>query len=216
MNIQPRIIFIVLTAGILVGCDGTRSESPPRTQPAAPPEQLQPKQQKPVSPIVTAARLQIGITVFYDPAYVGLAYPGGDIPRDRGVCTDVVVRALRDAIQLDLQKEVHEDMSRAFSKYPAIWGLKKPDKNIDHRRVPNLITFFKRRGFGLTISQTAANYLPGDLVTCSIGNRPHVMIVSNRKTRRGTPLVIHNIGSGTREENRLFDFPITGHFRIKP
>ncbi|MDF7799501.1 DUF1287 domain-containing protein [Pontiellaceae bacterium B1224] len=212
MYIQSCVIFILIAVSLLSGCGGSPPDSPPPSQPAAPQE---PVQSKPVSPIVTAAREQIGITVFYDPAYVGLAYPGGDIPRDRGVCTDVVIRALRDALQLDLQKEVHEDMSRAFSKYPANWGLKKPDKNIDHRRVPNLITFFKRRGCGLAISKSPADYLPGDIVTCSVGNRPHIMIVSDRKTADGTPLVIHNIGSGTREENRLFDFPITGHFRIK-
>jgi uncharacterized protein YijF (DUF1287 family) len=145
-----------------------------------------------------------------------LAYPNGDLPIENGVCTDVVIRALRDAFKIDLQKLVHEDMKAAFSAYPTIWGLKKPDPNIDHRRVPNLKTYFNRRGFPLPVTRLAADYLAGDLVTCTVGrNLAHVMIVSDKKTARGVPLVIHNIGSGTKEENRLFDFPITGHYRIK-
>lgn len=161
------------------------------------------------------ARQQIGITVVYDPSYVTLRYPGGDVPADRGVCTDVVIRAFR-GIGVDLQKAVHEDMKKAFSAYPRNWGLKRPDKNIDHRRVPNLRTYFKRRGWELPLSQKAADYLPGDLVTCTVaGNLPHIMIVSDRKAASGTPLIIHNIGAGTEEEDALFLFPLTGHFRIK-
>lgn len=155
---------------------------------------------------------------FYDPSYVSLDYPGGDVPRERGVCTDVVVRALRDGLGKDLQKLVHEDMRANFSKYPEIWGLKRPDKNIDHRRVPNLMAYFKRHH---TTIPTAAKpdpekFLPGDLVTCTVPpNLPHIMIVSGKKNARGRPLVIHNIGGGTREEDRLGDFPLTGHFRWK-
>lgn len=159
------------------------------------------------------ARRQIGVTVDYDPAYVRLAYPGGDVPQDRGVCTDVVIRALR-LLHFDLQKEVHEDMKRNFSRYPKRWGLKHPDKNIDHRRVPNLQTFFKRKGWSLPISQNPADYKPGDLVTCTVaGSLPHIMIVSDRKGSDGTPLIIHNIGAGTVEEDCLFTFPLTGHYR---
>ena len=168
----------------------------------------------PVSPIVTAARGQVGKTVIYDPSYVRLEYPGGDVPLDRGVCTDVVIRALRDALNIDLQKLLHEDMKTAFSQYPKIWGLKKPDRNIDHRRVPNLRRYFERKGYSIGVSRNKQDYLPGDLVTCDVSNRPHIMIVSDRKTRNGAPLVIHNIGSGAREEDRLFDFRITGHYRI--
>ena len=172
-------------------------------------------QQKSVSPIVAAARKQIGKTLFYDSAYTALAYPGGDVPIERGVCTDVVIRALRDGLDMDLQKLVHEDMSIAFSKYPDIWGLKKPDSNIDHRRVPNLQTYFERQGFSIAVTQKKEDYLGGDLVTCTVGrNQPHIMVVSDRKGRDGTPLVIHNIGSGVKEEDRLFEFPITGHYRI--
>jgi uncharacterized protein YijF (DUF1287 family) len=163
--------------------------------------------------LVEAARARIGVTTSYDPAYVGLKYPGGDVPNDRGVCTDVVIRALR-ATGHDLQKLVHEDMKSNFAKYPKRWGLKRPDRNIDHRRVPNLQTFFKRRGMSLPVTQKKSDYLPGDLVTCTVAGRlPHIMIVSDKKARDGTPLVIHNIGAGAREENRLFEFPLTGHYR---
>ena len=161
------------------------------------------------------ARRQIGVTVEYDSAYVGLAYPGGDVPEERGVCTDVVIRALR-LLDFDLQKEVHEDMKRNFAAYPKYWGLKRPDKNIDHRRVPNLQTFFKRRGWGLPVSRNAADYKPGDLVTCLVGDGlPHIMIVSDRRNEEGIPLVIHNIGVGTEEEDCLFTFPLTGHYRVR-
>ena len=167
------------------------------------------------SPIVRAARSQIGKTTSYDPSYVGLSYPGGDVPLEKGVCTDVVIRALRGAVHLDLQKLVHEDMKIEFSAYPNIWGLKKPDPNIDHRRVPNLKTYFNRRGFSLPVTRRADDYLAGDLVTCTVGrNLAHIMVVSDKKTSDGVPFVIHNIGSGTKEEDRLFEFPITGHYRV--
>jgi len=164
--------------------------------------------------IVEAARKQIGVTVSYDPAYTALEYPGGDVPKERGVCTDVVIRALRDAIEKDLQKLVHEDIKANFSKYPKNWGLSRPDKNIDHRRVPNLIAFLKRKH--TTIPLTEKVFLPGDIVTCTVPpHLPHIMIVSDKKNAEGLPLVIHNIGGGTREEDRLADFPLTGHFRWK-
>lgn len=160
-----------------------------------------------------AARQQIGVTVEYDPAYVSLDYPGGDVPADRGVCTDVVIRALR-LLNLDLQQAVHEDMKAHFSAYPKLWGLKHPDKNIDHRRVPNLQTYFTRSGWQLPVSTKAADYRPGDLVTCMVaGNLPHIMVVSDRRAQDGTPLVIHNIGNGTQEEDCLFAYPLTGHYR---
>ena len=176
-------------------------------------------QQKPLrlTGIVSAARWQIGKTMTYDSSYAALKYPGGDIPIRRGVCTDVVIRALRHSLKMDLQKLIHEDMKAAFSKYPKIWGLKKPDRNIDHRRVPNLTRYFERQGYSLPVTKNPADYHPGDLVTCTVPrNRPHIMIVSDQKTEAGIPLVIHNIGSGTKEENRLFEFPLTGHYRIKP
>lgn len=166
-------------------------------------------------PVVLAARTQIGQTIRYDGSYVRLDYPGGDVPRSTGVCTDVVIRALRDGRKIDLQKEVHEDMKANFGKYPPNWGLSRPDKNIDHRRVPNLRTYFTRQGASLPLRKKADAFLPGDLVTCMVGNRPHIMIVSDRRAADGTPLVIHNIGRGTQEENRLFAFKLTGHYRVK-
>ena len=166
--------------------------------------------------IVTAARKQVGVTLSYDPAYVTLAYPGGDVPKERGVCTDVIIRAFRDSLSQDLQKLVHEDMRANFSAYPRNWGLSRPDKNIDHRRVPNLQAFFKRRGLSLPVTKDPADYLPGDLVTCTVPpNLPHIMIVADKKTDKGIPLVIHNIGSGAREEDILFTYPLTGHYRWK-
>jgi uncharacterized protein YijF (DUF1287 family) len=140
--------------------------------------------------IVKAARKQIGVTVSYDPAYVSLAYPGGDVPKERGVCTDVLIRALRDGLTADLQKLVHEDMKKNFSLYPKQWGLSKPDKNIDHRRVPNLRTYLKRQGFELKLPKSGdtAVFQVGDIVTCTVPpNLPHVMIVSDsKKTRRAS------------------------------
>lgn len=168
--------------------------------------------------IVEVARKQIGVTLSYDPAYTALPYPGGDVPKERGVCTDVVIRALRDGLGHDLQKLVHEDMKANFAKYPKIWGLKGTDRNIDHRRVPNLMRFFGRKHTEFPIPKAGdkPKFLPGDIVTCTVPpHLPHIMIVSDRKNADGVPLVIHNIGGGTREEDRLTDFPLTGHFRWK-
>ena len=165
--------------------------------------------------VVAAARRQIGVTVGYDPAYRKIGYPGGDVPRSSGVCTDVIIRAFRDARKIDLQKLVHEDMKANFSKYPRMWGLKAPDANIDHRRVPNLQCYFKRKGYALPVSKNAADYKPGDIVTVMVGGKlPHIMIVSDKKSAAGVPLALHNIGSGTQEEDVLFAYPLTGHYRI--
>lgn len=165
--------------------------------------------------IVQAAREQIGKTLRYDPSYRSLDYPNGDVPMEGGVCTDVVVRALRVSFSIDIQKLVHEDMKQNFSRYPQQWGLKGPDKNIDHRRVPNLQTYFKRKGYELPVSDRSDDYKPGDLVTCLVPpHLPHIMIVSDQISATGQPLVIHNIGSGTQEEARLFEFKLTGHYRI--
>jgi uncharacterized protein len=165
--------------------------------------------------VVRSARQQIGKTNLYDPSYRILDYPNGDIPIERGVCTDVIVRAMRDAYNYDLQKFVHEDMKKNFSKYPKTWGSKKPDKNIDHRRVLNLRTFFKRMGWSLPLSQNPSDFESGDLVTCIVPpNLPHIMIVSDKRSKNKIPLVIHNIGNGVLEEDRLFEFKLTGHYRI--
>ncbi|SMR71674.1 hypothetical protein SAMN04488030_1020 [Aliiroseovarius halocynthiae] len=166
--------------------------------------------------LITAARSQIGVTTRYSGAYVRLAYPNGDVDRQTGVCTDVIVRALRDAHGVDLQKTVHEDMARNFNAYPKNWGLTRPDKNIDHRRVPNQQRFFQRKGMDMAVTQNPADYQPGDLVTWTVsGTLPHIGILSDRMNRAGThPLVIHNIGAGTHEDDILFAFPITGHYRL--
>jgi uncharacterized protein YijF (DUF1287 family) len=167
---------------------------------------------------LVAARAQVGVTVLYDAAYVSLKYPGGDVPPDRGVCTDVVIRAMRKT-GFDLQKAVHDDMKAAFGAYPTRWGLKRPDPNIDHRRVPNLMKFFERSKKGLPVSKSASAYRPGDFVTCIVPpNLPHIMIVSDRfSTDDPTrPLIIHNIGQGAKEEDRLFEFELTGHYRWWP
>lgn len=168
-------------------------------------------------PLVEAARTQVGITLGYDGAYTKLTYPNGDVPRDRGVCTDVIIRALREAKNLDLQRLVHEDMSRAFAAYPKLWKLTAPDKNIDHRRVPNLKIYFQRNQEELPLTHNPADYKPGDIVTSLVsGNLPHIMLVSDKKSVQGVPLVIHNIGRGAQEEDALFEYPITGHYRLRP
>lgn len=166
--------------------------------------------------LVSGARQQVGVTLAYDPAYRRIAYPGGDVPMATGVCTDVVIRALR--LQgLDLQKAVHEDMAANFSAYPKQWGLKRPDRNIDHRRVPNLMTWFRRQGMALEIGREADDYRAGDIVTWDLGRgQTHIGIVSDRLSAAGEPLILHNIGAGTREEAILFRFPVTGHYRFTP
>ena len=166
--------------------------------------------------LVSAARMQIGKTVRYVPRYQAIQYPNGDLPMERGVCTDVIVRAFRAALGQDLQMLVHEDMKRDFKKYPNHFGSRSPDKNIDHRRVVNLRTYFDRRGWSVAVTNKADEYKPGDLVTCMLPHDlPHIMIVSDKKNKSGRPLIIHNIGAGTKEEDRLFEFKHTGHYRIK-
>jgi len=165
--------------------------------------------------LVLSARKQIGVTRSYDPAYRELAYPGGDVPRNTGVCTDVIIRALREQ-SVDLQKAVHEDMERDFKAYPRKWQLTKPDANIDHRRVPNLMTYFQHRGWVQAGSDKPGHFAPGDVVAWDLGQgTTHIGIVSDRRTSTGVPLVIHNIGHGTQEEDALFQFKVIGHYRLK-
>jgi len=151
--------------------------------------------------------------VTYDPKYYSIEYPNGDIPSDRGVCTDVVIRAYRK-LGIDLQKEVHEDMKANFSKYPKIWGLKTTDRNIDHRRVPNLMVFFKRKGTEKAKSKIATDYLPGDIVCWNLGGgTTHIGIVVNRKSTDGKRyMIVHNIGGGQVLADCLFDFRIIWHY----
>lgn len=155
----------------------------------------------PAKQLIKAARTQIGITRIYDGAYQSLSYPNGDVPRARGVCTDVIIRAYRDAFDHDLQKLVHEDMRGNFTSYPALWGLTRPDRNIDHRRVPNLEAWLTRRGAKLPLPDDVRQLEAGDLVTMRLpGNLPHIALVSDKVSDRGVPYIIHNIGAGTREE----------------
>lgn len=164
--------------------------------------------------VIEAGLEQPKYTFYYDPAYVRIDYPGGDVPLERGVCTDVVVRAFRGG-GVDLQKEVHEDMARAFDAYPTRWGMRRPDSNIDHRRVPNLRTYFSRRGKSLPVSRDAADYLPGDLVTWDLGGGvDHIGMVTNVWSDAASRyLIVHNIGRGARVEDVLFAWKITGHYR---
>jgi uncharacterized protein YijF (DUF1287 family) len=167
------------------------------------------------SRLTEAAREQVGVTVIYDPSYTRLEFPGGDLPRDRGVCTDVVIRALRDGWGIDLQLAVNRDMTADFAAYPAFWGLSAPDRNIDHRRVPNLQTLLARIGAEVPLSEGPTPFLPGDIVTWTLpGNHAHMGIVSDRLGPDGAPLVLHNMGEGAQEEDILFAYPMTGHYRI--
>ena len=168
-----------------------------------------------ISRILEGAYQQVGTTTIYDASYRRLPFPGGDIPMERGVCSDVIVRAYRHA-GLDLQLLVNQDMSGSFHSYPQLWGLAKPDPNIDHRRVPNLAAFFRRHGRSLPVSTRASDYSAGDIVTWRLASGvPHIGLVADR-LERGRPLVIHNIGAGAQVEDVLFSYAITGHYRYDP
>jgi uncharacterized protein YijF (DUF1287 family) len=183
--------------------------------PMAPPRALSVDGASFVDRLLAAAIEQTKHAVRYDGSYRRIAYPGGDVPPDVGVCTDLVVRAYR-SVGVDLQRLVHEDMRSAFSAYPALWGLTRPDANIDHRRVPNLQVFFARRGAALPVSMDPADYRPGDLVTWTLpGHLPHIGFVAADTAVSGRPLIVHNIGRGPELEDMLFDFEITGHYRYR-
>jgi uncharacterized protein len=163
---------------------------------------------------IDGAVAQVGVTKGYDPSYQKLDYPGGDVPANTGVCSDVLVRAFRK-VGIDLQKEVHEDMVGAFSEYPTRWGLKRPDSNIDHRRVPNLMTYFTRHGKSLGITDKSDDYLPGDIVSWDLGGGiDHIGVVSDLWSESEKRcLIVHNIGAGARVDDVLFAWRITGHYR---
>ena len=167
-----------------------------------------------VNQVIEAGLEQTKYTFYYDPSYAQITYPGGDVPLERGVCTDVIVRAFRK-VGVDLQKEVHEDMKGSFAAYPTKWGLKRPDSNIDHRRVPNLRTYFGRKGRAVKITDNPADYLPGDVVTWDLGGGyDHIGMVTylwSDDSQRY--LIVHNIGRGAKVENVLFAWRITGHYR---
>jgi uncharacterized protein YijF (DUF1287 family) len=168
-----------------------------------------------VRQMLESALAQTRTTTGYTQKYYVIGYPGGDVPTETGACTDVVIRAMRNA-GVDLQKEVHEDMQANFGEYPQKWGLNGTDTNIDHRRVPNLQTFFKRMGRSVPVSAKGKDYKPGDIVSWDLNGKgvTHIGIVSNRWNEdSGRYLIIHNIGGGARLEDRLFDWEITGHYR---
>lgn len=161
--------------------------------------------------LVEAAVYRATQKVRYDPAYVVLEYPGGDVPAHTGVCTDVVIRSLR-AVGIDLQKEVHEDMKRNFYLYPKKWGLSRADKNIDHRRVPNLQTYFKRKGYEVALPKDGTrNYLPGDIVAWDLNGKglTHIGIVV------GDDVIVHNIGAGPVKSRGIESWKVLGHYRVK-
>jgi len=164
--------------------------------------------------LVEAALSQVGVTTSYDPAYVKLGYPGGDVPEDRGVCTDVVVRALRK-VNVDLQVLVHEDKKKAPEAYPNDWGKGKLDANIDHRRVPNLMTYFERQGKDMVLTQQAEDYVPGDIVVWKLpsGLLQVGLVTNGMAPGTNRPLMVHNIGEGAQCEDVLFNFTLIGHYR---
>ncbi|MFK8011529.1 MAG: DUF1287 domain-containing protein [Marinicellaceae bacterium] len=168
--------------------------------------------------LVDAALERLNHQVVYDGSYQSIDYPNGDVDPRKGVCTDVVIRSYR-SLGIDLQELVHEDMKKNFGDYPNIWGLKKPDTNIDHRRVPNLEEFFKRNGTILPVNQQANTYKPGNIVTWRLPNNlPHIGIISNIRSDKDPNRykVIHNIGWGPKLDDMLFEFKIVGHFSYKP
>ncbi|HEX9961327.1 MAG TPA: DUF1287 domain-containing protein [Pyrinomonadaceae bacterium] len=182
---------------------------------ATPEQKLHDVESAEIKKMLESAFEQTQLTKNYDGAYVVIPYPDGDVPLETGVCTDVVIRAFRRA-GTDLQKEVHEDMQANFSVYPQKWGLPKPDTNIDHRRVPNLQTFFSRRGKALDVTRDGRDYKPGDVVSWDLDGRgmTHIGLVSNLwndATKRYS--IIHNIGGGAKAEDALFNWKITGHYR---
>jgi uncharacterized protein len=203
---MPYPVFRVFAFACLL-IPAVSAQRPPGASPAQP---------QFLAKLVAAAVERTHHSVRYDPAYVRIPYPNGDVPAGTGVCTDEIIRIYR-AVGVDLQKEVHEDMVRNFSEYshPRRWLLAHTDTNIDHRRVPNLMTFFSRKGMLLAITQRSTDYSPGDLVTWDLGgNVPHIGIVVDQKSAQtGHYLVVHNIGRGPQMEDALFNWKITGHYR---
>jgi uncharacterized protein YijF (DUF1287 family) len=213
-----RLFAVGVLAATLAACQqaaSTQSEGQPEKKPAtAAATRAAPDLHPTIKRVIEAAIEQTRYTLRYDPSYARIGYPGGDVPLDRGVCSDVIVRAFRKA-GVDLQKEVHEDMRRNFSAYPNRWGLARPDTNIDHRRVPNLMTYFKRKEKSLPVTTDAKDYLPGDVVAWDLGGGIlHIGLVTDRLSdSSGNYTIIHNIGAGARLEDVLLSWRIIGHYR---
>jgi uncharacterized protein len=219
MNLSTQIPAITMLLGAVLLNLSCRQQQFQAKIHTPPPELTEtrplPANSSPQLPLImTGAAEQVGKTLSYDPSYQSIDYPNGDVPLETGVCTDVIIRAFRKA-SVDLQKSVHEDMAKNFAAYPTKWGLSQTDANIDHRRVPNLQTYFSRQGKALPIKSNSNNFLPGDVVTWDLGNgTDHVGIVVNvwyKPSKRY--LIVHNIGSGARMEDVLFAWKITGHYR---
>jgi uncharacterized protein len=212
---MKRLISSLLIAVIVISVSACQNSHPKaRRSPIPASARTAPISSPLVKQLVAAAIEQATYTVRYDPSYVRIDYPGGDVPLERGVCSDVIVRAFRRN-GVDLQKEVHEDMARNFSAYPQKWGLSQPDPNIDHRRVLNLMTYFERQRKALPVTNRAEDYLPGDIVSWQLeGNATHIGMMTNVLSDTGTGFqVVHNIGGGVRIEDVLFNWRITGHYR---
>jgi len=219
-KIWIAIVSLLVLAGVS-GCSTGTEKSVSASTHVSPGAETQSLQRQPISNIpeikkvIDSAIEQTQQTVQYDPSYTKLKYPNGDVPIERGVCADVIVRAFRSA-GIDLQKEVHEDMSLHFAAYPAKWGARKPDSNIDHRRVPNLMTLFDRKAKSVPITRNSSDYVPGDVVAWELDNKLlHIGLVSD-VIANGTPnyLMVHNIGSGARIEDVLMAWKIIGHYRM--
>lgn len=210
-RLKDKLLLFVLVVS-LAACQSTQ-QNKQRTSPSDSSRTV-PISSPLVKQVVEAAIEQTTYTRNYDPTYVRLRYPAGDVPLDRGVCTDVIIRAFRKN-GIDLQKEVHEDMARHFSVYPQKWGLGGPDSNIDHRRVPNLMTYFERQGTALSITDNSQDYLPGDIVAWQLsGNTTHIGMMTNiLSATNGGFQVVHHMGGGVKVEEVLFAWPIIGHYR---
>ncbi len=206
---------VIICLFVLTGCASFSAQVLPQKE-ASPALQSTKQNTKVTSTdkLIAAAVEQVGITTEYDPAYVKLTYPNGDVPVKTGVCADVIVRAFRK-VEVDLQKELHEDMKRNFARYPKKWKARAPDTNIDHRRVPNLMTWFDRKGKALPLSTDAKDYLPGDVVAWDLGGGlTHIGLVSDLKADgQNRYLIVHNIGSGAQIEDRWFDWKVIGRYR---
>ena len=216
MNTTGSYLLITILFLTFAGCQQRTVVRPPVRESlvGTPRQEELPASASPqLKQFLASASEQTTITTGYDPSYVALDYPGGDVAPETGVCSDVLVRAFRKA-GIDLQKEVHEDMTAAWSSYPRDWGAARPDSNIDHRRVLNLMTFFKRKGKTLPVTSNREQYLPGDIVAWDLGGGiEHIGIVSNLLTEPARLQIIHNIGAGAKAQDVLFNWKIIGHYR---
>lgn len=208
---KSRIAFLVLSLSSCFFLRNALASPNPTTA-----QKLTEQQQK----LVKAAIERTKQEIVYDSSYYAISYPGGDIPVDKGVCTDVVVRSYRVGLGIDLQLLVHEDMRKHFKDYPQLWGAKKPDTNIDHRRVPNLACFFQRKGSQCPVSENVAEYQAGDIVVWNLAEEqqflPHIGLVTDQKNAQGVPYIVRNIGQGPVLDACLFTYKIIGHYRYFP